>query len=168
MQSRLIYRPGQHAQHAQTVQQDAQPVPNKRTQYRTPKSPEGTSHKLSIPSTSEVISTKQDRTFANLLLPSIPTTLQRSSKQIKNHTPCFVEKQSVPREREADLIHHLHQPPHKLYSAVGANLGPSAPTESPVLSSYKFPPDRSLTFNNGRPDSFRIRQTNPSMVMSMQ
>ena len=34
----------------------------------------------------EVLKNKQDGTFANLLLPSIPATNQRSSKQIKNMT----------------------------------------------------------------------------------
>ena len=34
----------------------------------------------------EVLSTKQDGTFANLLLPSIPAINQRSSKQIKHMT----------------------------------------------------------------------------------
>ena len=100
MQSRLAYRPAReqnqtssnhevtsgHTGGFNSHKQRAQ-------QYRTPKSPETVNQKFppttgqgsgpAVPH-SEILTTKQDGTFANLLLPSIPAANQRSNKQIKN------------------------------------------------------------------------------------
>ena len=60
-------------------------------QYRTPKSPDAV-HKKLPPTTSqgftanmahEVLASKPESTFANLLLPSIPSSNQRSTKHIQ-------------------------------------------------------------------------------------
>jgi len=123
-----------------------------------------------------VLANRPEGTFANLLLPSIPTTNLRSTKQIVKGSQFYnvgagVDKGLVGKDlRDHDIPVRRNDTSFKVVRNVNNASGLS---ESPILSQNKLP-DRQ--FNNGlgsgggqqRPDSFRIRHNNPNFVKSVQ
>ena len=90
MQSRLIYKPTSsaiQANHTQEVTATSGFNSQNKKNFKMPKSPESHANKRNLPiEPSETPQSGGTGTFANLLLPSIPSSQhQRSNKQIKNY-----------------------------------------------------------------------------------
>ena len=164
MQSRLIYKPtsgGIQANHTQEVTGNSGFNSQNKKNFKMPKSPESNANKRNLPiEPSETPQSGGTGTFANLLLPSIPTSQhQRSNKQIKNYSK--LNSNPGP-SRESELSKEMNKRALENATHRTAVQIAQSPTKmmqekiqtSPVqMQNAKF-----IIGQSGSKESFRIRQ----------
>lgn len=89
----------------------------------------------------EVLASKPESTFANLLLPSIPTSNQRSTKHIQKGAQLYNgsgggEKVVI---GQKDRDHEMHIRRNDTAFKVVRNANTSGLSESPIISQNKLP-----------------------------